>query len=67
MRDENKGNKGLLHWYNNGEINTLAKECPEGFVKGRLSVHHTNYSATVPSVDVEKTIKTKDKDKDKDF
>lgn len=59
----NKGNKGLLHWYNNGEINTLAKECPEGFVKGRLNVHHTNYSVTVPSVDVEKTIKTKEKDK----
>ena len=25
----NKGNKGLLHWYNNGEISILAKECPE--------------------------------------
>lgn len=28
-------------------------------------VWHTNYSATVPSVDVEKTIKAKEKDKDK--
>ena len=25
-----------LHWYNNGEINTRAKECPPGFVPGRL-------------------------------
>lgn len=25
------------HWYNNGEVNIKAKECPEGFVKGRLT------------------------------
>lgn len=25
-----------LHWYNNGEINTRAKECPPGFIPGRL-------------------------------
>ena len=24
-------------WYNNGKINIMAKECPEGFVPGRLS------------------------------
>ena len=24
------------HWYNNGKINTMAKECPPGFVPGRL-------------------------------
>lgn len=24
------------HWYNNGEISIQAKECPEGFVKGRI-------------------------------
>lgn len=36
----NKGNKGILHWYNNGEISILAKECPEGFVKGRLYIRH---------------------------
>ena len=26
------------HWYNNGKINVKAKECPNGFVKGRLCV-----------------------------
>ena len=37
-------NKGLklgsngTHWYNNGETNIKAKECPEGFVKGRLRI-----------------------------
>lgn len=25
-----------LHWYNNGEINTRAKECLPGFIPGRL-------------------------------
>ena len=25
-----------MRWYNNGKINTMAKECPEGFVPGRL-------------------------------
>ena len=24
------------HWYNNGKINTMAKECPDGFVPGRI-------------------------------
>ena len=39
-----KGNKNALgntstkgkHWYNNGKINTMAKECPPGFIPGRL-------------------------------
>ena len=33
-----KGNKYHLgkHWYNNGKINIRAKECPPGFVPGRL-------------------------------
>ena len=38
MREAHKGNintKGK-HWYNNGKINTMAKECPEGFVPGRI-------------------------------
>ena len=24
------------HWYNNGKINTMAKECPPGFIPGRI-------------------------------
>ena len=29
---KNRGKK----WFNNGIINTKAKECPEGFVAGRI-------------------------------
>lgn len=29
--------KGCSFWYNNGEIQIRACECPEGFVKGRLN------------------------------
>ena len=41
-------NKGLklgsngTHWYNNGEVNVKAKECPDGFVKGRLNAWQNN-------------------------
>ena len=38
LGEAKKGNtytKGK-HWYNNGKINTVAKECPDGFVPGRL-------------------------------
>lgn len=38
-KGENNPNYGT-HWYNNGEMNVKAKECPEGFVKGRLCIHH---------------------------
>lgn len=33
-----KGNKNVRgkHWYNNGKINIMSKECPEGFVPGML-------------------------------
>ena len=33
-----KGNTNAkgMHWYNNGKINTMAKECPDGFTPGRL-------------------------------
>lgn len=32
MSESRKG----THWYNNGKINIRSKECPEGFVPGRL-------------------------------
>ena len=38
ISEANRGNtyvKGM-YWYNNGEINTRAKECPPGFTPGRL-------------------------------
>lgn len=31
----NTASKGM-HWYNNGKINKLCYECPDGFVPGRL-------------------------------
>ena len=31
----NTNTKGK-HWYNNGKVNTISKECPEGFISGRL-------------------------------
>ena len=38
MREAHKGNKNVRgkHWYNNSKIEIMAKECPEGFVPGRL-------------------------------
>lgn len=38
LSEANKGNtyvKGT-HWFNNGKINTMANECPPGFVTGRI-------------------------------
>ena len=32
----NTASKGM-HWYNNGKMNKLCYECPDGFVPGRLS------------------------------
>lgn len=32
----NKNKSTNCHWYNNGKDNILCKECPEGFVKGRI-------------------------------
>ena len=39
MSEAKKGkpsNTKGAHWYNNGKINIMAKECPEGFVPGRV-------------------------------
>ena len=40
MSEETKKKMSLqrtgCHWYNNGKINTMAKECPPGFVPGRI-------------------------------
>ena len=38
MREAHKGNTNTkgMHWYNNGKINIMAKECPDGFVPGIL-------------------------------
>ena len=38
MSEANKGNKNVrgTRWYNNGEKCVRAKECPEGFVPGRV-------------------------------
>ena len=31
-----------MTWWNNGIINKKARECPEGFVKGKLRKMHNN-------------------------
>ena len=31
----NTNTKGML-WFNNGKINIMSKECPDGFTPGRL-------------------------------
>ena len=38
IAEASKGNKNVrgMHWYNNGKISKRAKECPEGFVPGRI-------------------------------
>ena len=39
LSESHKGNTNTkgMRWFNNGKINTMAKECPDGFVPGRLS------------------------------
>ena len=38
LREAAKGNTNTQgkHWYNDGKINVMSKECPEGFVPGML-------------------------------
>lgn len=36
-KGKNIWTKGV-HWYNNGKINKRAKECPDGFIPGRLLI-----------------------------
>ena len=38
MSEANKGNTNTKgkHWYNNGKINIMVKDCPDGFVPGML-------------------------------
>ena len=38
MSEAHKGNTNTkgTHWYNNGKINTMSKECPQGFVLGKI-------------------------------
>lgn len=30
------------HWFNNGTMNKVAYECPEGFVPGRIKIKTSN-------------------------
>ena len=45
LSEASKGNTNTKgkHWYNNGKINIMAKECPDGFVSGRLKVEQNPY------------------------
>lgn len=38
ISEKSKGNTNTKgrHWYNNGKINVMSKECPDGFVPGML-------------------------------
>ena len=36
MSETRKGIYKCCHWYNNGKINRFCKECPPGFIPGRL-------------------------------
>ena len=40
MSNKNKG----LNWYNNGIEEIFCKECPEGFIPGRINVNLTEES-----------------------
>ena len=38
MSEAKKGNTATkgMHWFNNGKINIMSKECPPGFIPGRI-------------------------------
>lgn len=39
LHNKLRGKENVMYysWFNNGVINTRAKECPDGFVKGRIN------------------------------
>ena len=43
VRDKISKFRKSIHWYNNGIITVQRKECPEGFVKGRLKLKKYTY------------------------
>lgn len=46
----NKGKSTGFHWWNNGIENVLAKECPEGFVYGRIVSREFIESARIANI-----------------
>lgn len=40
-KGKNSWTKGM-RWFNNGKINIRAKECPDGFVTGKLLINKGN-------------------------
>ena len=44
LSEASKGNTNVrgMHWFNNGKINKLCYECPEGFADGRLNNSNKN-------------------------
>ena len=36
ISEANRINNIGRHWYNNGKINIMSKECPDGFIPGRI-------------------------------
>lgn len=41
MSEAKKGNTNTkgMHWFNNGKVNKLCYECPDGFVTGKLLIY----------------------------
>ena len=49
-------NAKLCKWYNNGVKESFSKECPEGFVEGRLKIGHTWNKGLPNSIETRKKI-----------